>query len=691
MSGGSGAGPYNGPAVTRRLAPLLCLLLALPPVLPAQGQETGEVELSLVRQIAWSSPDRPLTLSVRAVNGAGRGLRALSIAITVFDRVTSRTAYKVSLASDVTAPLETGVSPLRGALRPGATRTFAVEKDIGEILRAAGRHTTGVFPVLVELRSEGIPVALLRTPAVYLTEPVVDNSRLNVAWSFVLHEPIGYGPDGTFLTPSLERAIAKGASLESEVSSLIRMLEGPNRAPATVVLSPPLLTQLEAMRDGYSVMVGPDIEEVPEGEAGAADAARLLDQIGAIARHPLVEGAALPLAAPSVPALIRANIAGHLRQQLDRGTEEVERLTGADVSPRVYYPPGSTVDQPSLARLAGRGTRLVLLATDQVALPVQDRGFAPPPTVRIGLGGSRALSAVVPDAGIEELLSSSLVQEDPRLGVQTVLGELATVWLEQPGEVRGVAISFSDRLALPARLFRPLIDGISRAPWLRPVTASGVVSRVPPDEEPLELIPSFVQAFPPGYVTRIREARLAIQALRSILVGESPLPARLETMMLLAEAGEFIDLQQVGTSFLDHIEQQVAGTFEGIRPDTSGVRTLASRAGIIQVDVANETGQAVRVTVRLSSPRLRFVEGSVQEVELSGPRQTLFFQVQAQTAGQFPVQVRLETPTGILLSEGELVVRSTAYSRVALIITVGAALFLVARWGRRFLPSRAAP
>jgi hypothetical protein len=35
-------------------------------------------------------------------------------------------------------------------------------------------------------------------------------------------------------------------------------------------------------------------------------------------------------------------------------------------------------------------------------------------------------------------------------------------------------------------------------------------------------------------------------------------------------------------------------------------------------------------------------------------------------------------------------VRSTAFSRVALIVTLGAALFLVLSWARRFLPGRSA-
>ena len=51
------------------------------------------------------------------------------------------------------------------------------------------------------------------------------------------------------------------------------------------------------------------------------------------------------------------------------------------------------------------------------------------------------------------------------------------------------------------------------------------------------------------------------------------------------------------------------------------------------------------------------------------------------------MQVTISTPDGhTTLSQGRLVVRSTAYNRIALVLTIGAALFLLALWARRALP-----
>ncbi|MBI4259869.1 MAG: hypothetical protein HY658_04825 [Actinobacteria bacterium] len=673
----------------RRLAPLLALVLGLFPLSPAVAQDIdpvpeARVELSLLRQTPWNEPRRPLQVAVLARNVGTVSLRELTLAVTVADRVGSRSAYALSLSADATPALSIRTTPIGGALRAGESRRIEVEEDLAAVLRQAGRHATGVYPVTVELRSEGLAVARLRTPAVYLSrEP---EQPLNLAWTFVLHVPVTYGPDGLFLTPAVERSVAVGAPLSAEIGALSSMLGGPRAAPVDIVVSPPLLDQLIRMRGGYRVQVGPEVAEVQEGQAGAADASRILGRIRTIAGSELAEVAAMPFAAPELPALIRADVPGDFREQLQRGWRAVEELAGTAPNPRLFYPPDGVVDQHSLGRLSTQGIRVLLLDSDDVEVPAQERGFAPPPVVRVALGGGRTLTAVVPDPGLTALLGASLVRDDPRLGAQAVLGELAAIWLEQPGEIRGTAILIPADAALPPRFFGPFVRGVVRAPWLRPVKASGIGSRVPPPDRPVQVTPGEVGEFSAQYAARLRDARALIRTYRSVLVEESPVPEELTTLVLTAEAGVFVRLEAVGGRFLDEVEERVRATFRLIGTDPSGVVTLTSRTGVIPVGVTNETGQPIRVRVRLSSPRLRFVGGSVQEVELDQPARTLTFRVETQTTGRFPVDVRIETPSGEPLASGELVVRSTAYSRVALFITMGAALFLLARWGRRFLP-----
>jgi hypothetical protein len=671
----------------RRLLSLVSLVLSLV-LLPAPGspaQEAGEARLALVRQSPWNGPGRPLRLEVRAENRGTETFKELSLSVTISDRVTSRSEYEFSLQGDPTAALNTETSTLRGVLRPAVSREFAVERDVEQILRLAGRHTDGVFPVRVELRSGGITVGVLRTPMVYLAE--TPENPLLLTWTFVLHHPIDYGANGDFLSGALERTAAPSGALASEVEALSDMVSGDRPRPVDVVISPPLLDQLHRMQDGYTVAIGDEVRTVSAGEGGAADAGRLLRQLQTVASGPTVEVSALPFAAPSIPALVEANLQSHLRIQMERGRQAVQGLVGTEIPGEILYPPGSTIDQASLFRLRARGIRLLLLDAGRVEPRPQDRGFAPPALTLVHAGLSRTITAIVPDEGISLLLASPLLEADPRLGAQAILGELAAIWMEQPGTLRGLAMLLSENVPLPAGFFPGLVERVVQAPWLRPVKATTMAGLVPPAEEPVSLLPSIISTFSPSYVDGLREARQLITTYRSMLLEDDPLPARLETLTLLAEAAQFTEVESRGTSFIEHVHRRLEQEFAKVRPDTEDqVVTLTSKTGIIPVAIESTAERPLRVTVRLSSPRLRFVRGSSQEIELTDAGQTLTFQVQAQTTGRFPVQVRIETRDGYVLSEGELVVRSTAYNRIALIITIGAALFLLGRWARRFLP-----
>ena len=52
------------------------------------------------------------------------------------------------------------------------------------------------------------------------------------------------------------------------------------------------------------------------------------------------------------------------------------------------------------------------------------------------------------------------------------------------------------------------------------------------------------------------------------------------------------------------------------------------------------------------------------------------------------VEVQVAAPAGRVLEVQPLTVRSTVYNRIALFITIGAAVLLLALWARRFLPRR---
>jgi len=96
----------------------------------------------------------------------------------------------------------------------------------------------------------------------------------------------------------------------------------------------------------------------------------------------------------------------------------------------------------------------------------------------------------------------------------------------------------------------------------------------------------------------------------------------------------------------------------------------------------------LKVVVQLESPTLRFPQGDSKTVILDRPQQIVSFPVEVTSSGSFTVTVVVRSPSGREIAQSDLVIRSTAYNRIALVLTLVAGLALVALWSRRFFRRR---
>jgi hypothetical protein len=119
--------------------------------------------------------------------------------------------------------------------------------------------------------------------------------------------------------------------------------------------------------------------------------------------------------------------------------------------------------------------------------------------------------------------------------------------------------------------------------------------------------------------------------------------------------------------------------------------TLTSDSGGIPVTVSNEGPHSLKFSVQLVSTRIREEPATPVQTLAPGESETLRLQARLRSTGRFPVRVLMVSPSGRLIGETQIVVRSTAYNRIALLITIGAALVLLLVWARRFVPGRTPP
>lgn len=666
----------------RRLAPIALPLLvvvvsALAPQPAARAADQPTATLALLSQSALNGPARPLLLSVRATNTSNTQLTGLSFSVQVYAPPSGRIQYDESLKADVTSP--TGVSaPFveRGSLAPGQSRTFRLRHAVDALSSLGG---SGLYPIRIDLQSNLVIVATVRTPMVYLTEqPALP---LGLAWTWVLWEPLQLGPDGVLEPGPIERDIAPGGRLFEEVRALVAT----GRAAVDVALSSVLLEELDRMSRGYRVVRGGSTQTVAKGTAGSKDAQSMLDAFRVVAARPGVELAAFPFADPNVPSLVDGGLGKDLRPLMQRGRDQV-RTVGGDPSTAVFRPPGGQVGADSLSKLARMGVRTLLLDAGTAA-QIAGTHPTPLPAAKLAAGG-HAVTAILPDTRLAATLAAYRQAGQEVQAAHVALGELAVDYFEAPAAPdRGAAVLFPERPPEQPAFFGEFGSLVRASPWLGTVTATRLASSAPPS--PSEELPDTAsRAFAPAYVQQLLAGRESLRQFTSAVQGQKDTVAHMTTNLWLAEGGAAAADRAVGDAFLSSVTAQIHRTFRQISPPPSGYKiTLTSLHGGFFVTVRNDSSYSMRLQIRLVAPRQLTFQGNTKWVTI--PAHTphvASFSVRAQTTGRFPVEVQVLAPAGETIAKSQMIVRSTAYNRVALVLTIGAALFLLFWWGRRFLP-----
>ena len=677
--------------ISRALGALLPLALVATTVLvgaaPAAAQEPS-VDLTLRAQTPVTSLERPeVTITFRAENLGEEALGDLSVGYVVGPAITSRGDFTTSLAEGP-GPLPIGADTQgqSGTLEPGASREFRLTFDLS-LIGEVSDSDSAVYPARIDLRSGGVQVGWIDTPLVHLVRP--PDVPVALAWWAEFDAPIAFDPLGRLADPAFEAAIGPDGGLTQQVAAL-RAAIGPDngRVEVDLVVVPAVVDQLTRMADGYERSSG---EVVAPDQPPATSAASLLEDLRALLADPDVHLVVTPFAAPLLPSLASGGLAPDLDRQQDYGDTVVTERLGREPSASVARPPQGALDESSMQWLAGRGATTLLVQADTVDRPEQTNDFALLPTTTVATDDGAVLDLVMPDPGVQALLGDPTLLEDPVLAAQSVLGDLATVWREQPvpglqpdgtETVRGIAVAMP--AALPPGIWAPLIRRLAEAPFLRPTQAATFAGEVNPVQPPATVIPS-LERFPDIYVDAIRDQRRNVAAYRSMLSGRpSPQPARLDRNLLYAEAGQYVRDPDVGRRWYDQVHAATGTVFASVLPDVQQEFLLTSGEGSIPLRMGDPGPTPLTVQIVLRSASFEFPDGAQQTATLDGPDEIVTFDVVAKAGGPQTIRMKIRAPSGRDLGEDQnLAVRTTAVNSVALWITIGAGVLLLLLWSRR--------
>lgn len=693
--------PSNGSRPRHLTACLALAAVALMglPASPAAAlaQDPGEgVTVELVDQPVSYDGDGDLNFKVRVTNNSPDELRGFTLIVERGGLLTTRSALENSFDS-VVVGLAIATRGVRASIDPEASRVVTIDKPVTELF-PDGVESEGVYAATVSLldASGVVPLDSFTTSLMYYPNEV--ETRINFVPVVPLSEIPARGPDGNFGNrdalgdQSLEHALTNRGWLMKTVR---RIADRPGSLRLGIGPTPRLIEEIADMSDGYRR----GDEDVPDTAPEAAAAAEFLEELGDLLDSDGVQPLLVPYADPDLPSLAASEVDAHVNEQVAHGEAVLREILEIEPGRSWVLAPEGHIDSAALEQLQtggalDSGTFFSTASLEDpvdpllAGCPIESLSLTCPVSVETPLGTT---SGYVSDEGLQEHLSALVRDDNGRLNLQRFFAETAMIRQEQPA--RGDRIL---QATLPAawrpqsRLIKVLYRGLARAPWLTTVT---------PDEgldldienvgrEVADSLPGVPNELDDSDYSQIASADAMVESFNSI---DPPpiLTERLLRNVLVAESRIWWmtpELAGLGEDYAPSSFEEARAELNEISLEVNERITLTSRAEDIPVRVVNDAGYPIKVRLRLDSQKLAFNGDEVQTFEVG--RTPLAIPVRATSSGIFPLTLALVTPDGSeTIAESRPSVRSTEFNNIALVITVGAFLFLVAfyalRWYRR--------
>ncbi|MGP8162527.1 MAG: DUF6049 family protein [Acidimicrobiales bacterium] len=680
---------WNGAIAARlqRATPLVSVLaLALAvgvasTAVPARASGAGHphrTRVALVAQTIWVTGS---SMSLEVAIRSSLPETDLGLKLTVYSRLTSRYAFDLS-ESGKQAPSElvldsTPIIPLR-SLAVSGTSTLDVEMHVRVATSASAGPGPLGFPGLA------LDCAPLACDGVYpLDVTVVDTSDNTLLKSFTTFLIYVAGKPGSIplrvalvlpfgAKPALDAAGAStltGGEIESLAATLASIRADPE-ARLTLEVYPQLLVALT--------------------EDPSPTAATVLVELRALAKRErssrTIEFLEAPFTPVNLDVLNSAGLGGELHSQLTQATRVLKAVLAATPTPGVYLST-TPIDDASLRNLAREHIARVVIPETGLPVVGSMSGTSPvsliPSAARSSGARAPLLSAIVADSALATHFASDV---DPVLAAHRFFAELAQIYFEEPfgRQARGVVVAPA---ALPrsSEFLSDVLAGLESSPIAEQTTVTSVFSAVPvgADGAPSRVLAVPDHATSPSlFTSSLQSAFSMITALDSILPSDAAFRARVEDVVLLAETSGL-----TRTAWVRYAAAPLAAVGQIERAiSLAGARTvtLTQRRAKVPLTIVSVFPSPIHAILEFSSSTLAIAPRDVtRPVVLAHKNSPFELPVTARTSGVSTLTIELVSPRGgILLFEDVYTVRSTAFSIVAVGLSVGALLVLALWWLR---------
>ena len=511
----------------------------------------------------------------------------------------------------------------------------------------------GIYPVTIELRSDNVPLAELRTAIVR----VADGEQappLDVALVVPLDGAPTLHADGATVIADADRL---------RLQTVTGVLAG-SATPLTVAPRPELIEGLG--RTGLP--------------ADSDRAAALATAIGT--RQVLAQ----PFVSMDPAALERAGLGGELTSQLTLGEDAIAKALPGVSTDRTTWVTGQRSSPQGVAMLRDLGVRRLVVPADTLD-PAPDRISAPTTAIQVEAGGAALpVEVAVADPGLTTAFAAT---PDPVLGAYQYVAELLAIAADHPattGRQGVVVVPPADWQPDPTFLATvlsllgqsPLLHAVTLDQWFRDVAAPTDARHTLATANPADLS---------DFALGLTLTRVRLTALSSMLPVTDTLATSLAARLRVSVDDSFDANQH--QAYLDAANGELNELSDAVDPVATRRITLAGRSTEVPITLHRRIDRPITVRVHLESPKLSFPDNDLL-VKLDAETVQERVKVKARANGTFPLIVTIMTPEGDVpvAPTTELTVQATTLSGFGVVLSVGALLVLASWWVRHLRRNR---
>ena len=636
----------------------------------AAGAAGAAPRITLRAQSPWVPAHGVFLVGVTIANAPAR----TDVRVSVHRPLPDRAALNQTIGSDDAGDelFNLDVLPIEDQpAGPGGTRQVSVAIPIKESGPAANSQP-GIYPVQIRLqrrRPDGTILARLTTYLVRTPEKGALPARLRAALVVKVHVPLTTRDGG--------RPTVKAAQLRPPQALVDALRDHPD-LPATMVPTPQTMEALRDSRGGGGRALLDDLQILSRSERQVLAGSYVRLDASAWARAGLIDELARQ-------RLIGATILASILDNVDSRTSVADEDVTAE----------------AVGRLRDSGVQQLVIPERSFA-PLDRALYPDSPTepFKVITDTGIPMPAVQIDSRLQDAFERAT---DPVLGANQMLAELSLASLEQNDSPGGIVFGPPDRWKPSPIMLKVLLDGLGPTnPLVTATTVDRIFAEVPPAgsngsaplrkgaDRGVDLVRTLASPGVPALGSlpeQLRHARTRLASYRSMVGQTSPRLSPLERLVDLAGSAD------LPTGRQDHLFALVDRTLDRqfariTTPEREQV-TLTARDADFPLTLQSRLGYPVNVVIDLrSSNRLTFPDGNRIAVRLVGQRTRVKLRVRAPVSGDTPLQVTVRSADGnIELARSNYTVRSTAVSGVGVVLTTGAALFLVIWWIRHWRSS----